>query len=200
MIDSVATSLLTESGHLDLRLSDPSPFNASSVASGVETALKGTGVTVKAVNPAIVRIEMPVAMRDDTTAMQLVKLAGEVRVAVENPCKVVIDQANGTLIAGEGVLISPCLVTVEDLTIAIVEEEFVSQPNPFSDGTSERVGRTRVEVQRNASELGALGGGGATVTDLMQNLKALGLKPHQLINVFTMLKMSGFLHADLEVR
>ena len=200
VIDSVATSLLTESGNLELRLRNPSPFNASSVASGVETALKGTGVQVQAVNPAIVRIVMPEAMRNDTTAMQLVKLAGEVRVPVENPCKVTIDQASGTVLAGEGVLISPCLVTVEDLTIAIVEEDFVSQPNPFSDGTSERVGRTRVEVQQNASELGALGGGGATVADLLQNLKALGLKPHQLVNVFTNLKKHGFLQADLEVR
>ena len=65
---------------------------------------------------------------------------------------------------------------------------------------AERVGRTRVEVQQNASELGALGGGGATVADLLQNLKALGLKPHQLVNVFTNLKKHGFLQADLEVR
>ena len=200
VIDDVPTSMLTESGHLELRLRNPSAYNASSVASGVQTALEGMNVQVQAVSPAIVRIVMPEAMRNDTAAMQLVKLAGEIRVPVENPCKVTIDQVSGTVLAGEGVLISPCLVTVEDLTIAIVEEDFVSQPNPFSDGTSERVGRTRVEVQQNASELRSLGGGGATVADLLQNLKALGLKPHQLVNVFTNLKKHGFLQADLEVR
>ena len=59
--------------------------------------------------------------------------------------------------------------------------------------------RRACEIKRRG-RLVALGGGGATVADLLQNLKALGLKPHQLVNVFTNLKKHGFLQADLEVR
>ena len=146
------------------------------------------------------RLELPDAQRNDNEAMRLLTLVGDVRVAVENPSKVTIDQVSGTVLAGEGVLISPCVVGVSELTIAIVEEDFVSQPNPFSDGTSERVGRTRVEAQTNSSELQPIGGGGATVADLLQNLKTLGLTPQQLVGVFIALDKGGFLHADLEVQ
>jgi flagellar basal body P-ring protein FlgI len=102
---------------------------------------------------------------------------------------------------GEGVLISPCVVGLSDLTIAIVEEDQVSQPNPLAQGTTERVGRTRVEVQSGNTELKKVGGGGgATVSDLLQNLKTLGLTPTQLVSVFQALDQGGFLHATLEVR
>lgn len=200
VIRELPSSLLSESGSLELRLRNPSPFNASSVASGIAAALAGTGVEVAAVNPALVRLELPDAQRNNSEAMRLLTLVGDVRVPVENPSKVTIDQVSGTVLAGEGVLISPCIVGVSELTIAIVEEDFVSQPNPFGQGSSERVGRTRVEAQTNSSELQPIGGGGATVADLLQNLKTLGLTPQQLVGVFIALDKGGFLHADLEVQ
>ena len=59
--------------------------------------------------------------------------------------------------------------------------------------------RSSVEVTEHDTELRQISGG-ATVADLLTNLKALGLKPSQLVNVFVALDKGGFLHADLEVR
>lgn len=193
------TSFFSESGALELQLLNPTPFNAASVAAGVRTALAGSAAVVHAVDPSLVRIELPEAERTNQNALAVLSLIGEVRVAIENPAKVMIDQGSGTLLAGEGVLISPCVVGLSDLTIAIVEEEQVVQPNPFAPGTTERVGRTRVEVQTNSTDLKKVGGG-ATVADLLQNLKTLGLTPGQLVSVFQALDQGGFLHAQLEVR
>ena len=200
VIPAMETSFFSESGALELRLLNPSPFNSSSVASGINTALAGMKMQVSAVDPSLVRIEMPYEQRTNENAMQVLGLIGNVRVAVENPTKVTIDQTSGTVLAGEGVLISPCVVGLSELTIAIVEEDFISQPNAFADGTTERVGRSRVEAQTNSTELQPIGGGGATVADLLQNLKALGLTPAQLVQVFVALDQGGFLHADLEVQ
>ena len=200
VIENLPSSMLSESGSLELRLRNPSAFNASSVARGIATALAGTNASVEAVNPSIVRVELPDGQRNDQEAMRVLTMVGDIRVSVENPSKVTIDQVSGTVLAGESVLISPCVVGVSELTIAIVEEDFVSQPNPFSDGTSERVGRTRVEAQTNSGELQPIGGGGATVADLLQNLKTLGLTPQQLVQVFIALDKGGFLHADLEIQ
>lgn len=200
VITAMETSFFSESGALELRLLNPSPFNSSSVASGINTALAGMKMQVSAVDPSLVRIEMPYEQRTNENAMQVLGLIGNVRVAVENPTKVTIDQTSGTVLAGEGVLISPCVVGLSELTIAIVEEDFISQPNAFADGTTERVGRSRVEAQTNSTELQPIGGGGATVADLLQNLKALGLTPAQLVQVFVALDQGGFLHADLEVQ
>ena len=200
VIRQMRTSFFSESGALELRLLNPSPFNSSSVASGITTTLAGMGMQVSAVDPSMVRIEMPADSRTNEYAMQVLGLIGNVRVAVENPTKVTIDQTSGTVLAGEGVLISPCVVGLSELTIAIVEEDFVSQPNALAQGSTERVGRSRVEAETSSTELQPIGGGGATVADLLQNLKALGLTPAQLVQVFIALDQGGFLHADLEVQ
>ena len=193
------TSFFSESGALELQVLNPSPFNAASIAAGIATALDGSAARVSAVDPALVRIDLPDEQRTAENALRVLNLVGNVRVTVENPAKVMVDQASGTVLAGEGVLISPCVVGLSDLTIAIVEEDDYSQPDPFSRGTTERVGRTRVEVQTQSTGLQKVGGG-ATVADLLQNLKALGLTPAQLVSVFQALDQGGFLHATLEVR
>lgn len=193
------TSFFSESGALELQVLNPSPFNATSVANGMRAALAGTTARVTAVDSALVRVELPDADRTTENALNILALVGDVRVTVENPTKVMIDQTSGTVLAGEGVLISPCVVGVSDLTIAVVEEDYISQPNPLAQGNTERVGRTRIQAQTSSSELKNVGGG-ATVSDLLQNLKALGLTPTQLVSVFQALDQGGFLHATLEVR
>ena len=193
------TSYFSESGALELQVLNPSPFNAASIANGMRTALAGSQAVVRVVDSSLVRVELPENQRTSERAVEIVNLVGDVRVTVENPTKVMIDQTSGTVLAGEGVLISPCVVGVSDLTIAVVEDAFVSQPNAFAQGTTERVGRTRIEAQTTSSQPLPLGGGG-TVSDLLQNLKTLGLTPPQLVSVFQALDQGGFLHATLEVR
>lgn len=193
------STFFSESGELELRLLNPSAFNAASVAGGIATALAGTAARVSAVDTSMVRIELPDAERTAPNAIRILNLVGNVRVPVENPAKVTIDQVSGTVLAGEGVLISPCVVGLSELTIAIVEEKFVSQPNAFGQGQTQQVGRTRVDATTNSTELNSVGGG-ATVADLLQNLRALGLTPAQLISVFQALDSGGYLHAALEVR
>lgn len=200
VIEEEDTSFFSESGSLELTLMNPSPFNSSSVAAGASTALAGMGISVKAIDPSLVRIDLPAQQRTNEYAMKVLGLIGNVRVAIENPTKVTIDQVSGTVLAGEGVLISPCVVQVSTLTVSIINEDFVSQPNPLSDGTTERVGRSRVSAEEESSEMQRLGGNGATVGDLLQNLKAIGLDASQLVSVFTALDQGGFLHAELEVR
>lgn len=193
------TSFFSESGALELQIANPSPFNAASVAAGVRAALDGSAAIVSAVDSSLVRIELTDEDRTNENALRILNLIGDVRVAVENPAKVLIDQTSGTVLAGEGVMISPCVVGLSELTIAIAEEDDVVQPNPLGQGTTERIGRTRLEVQTNNSSLQKLSGG-ATVADLLQNLRALGLNPEQLVRVFQALDQGGFLHATLEVR
>lgn len=193
------SSFFSESGALELTLMNPGVFNSASVAAGARTALAGMNAKVTPVDGSLVRIELPEDERTPEHAIRVLNLIGDVRVAVENPTKVLIDQVSGTVLAGEGVLISPCVVGLSELTISVSEAPIASQPNAFGQGTTERLGRTSVEVQTNNTELKKVGGG-ATVADLLTNLKMLGLTPAQLVSVFQALDQGGFLHATLEVR
>lgn len=199
VVKDLESTFWSESGCLELRLLNPSPFNAAAIAAGVRSAIGDLGLAAEAVDQGLVRIPVPREQRSNATALRLLNLIGEVRVTVENPAKVVIDQASGTVLAGEGVLISPCVVGLSELTIAVMHDEDVVQPNPFGNGDTQRIDRTRIDVQNNSKELKPLAGG-ATVGDLLANLKTLGLTPSQLIAVFTALDGGGFLQAKLELR
>lgn len=199
VIQEEPCSFYSESGMLELQLLNPSPFNAASVAAGVKATLEGTGAKVWAVDTTLVRIEIPEDERTDENAIRILNLVGNTRVVVENPAKVTIDQSSGTVLAGEGVLISPCVVGLSEITISIVNDPEVSQPNAFAQGETAVVNRTRIEVEDRSTPLSKVGGG-ATVAELLQNLKTLGLNPGQLVSVFQALDQGGFLHATLEVR
>ena len=93
-----------------------------------------------------------------------------------------------------------CVVALEDLTISVVSEDEVSQPLPGPNlGTTRVVNRTRIDVESAKTELQPVSGG-ATVAELLGNLKALQLSPRQLIQVFEQLQEGGYLQAPLQVR
>ena len=62
-------------------------------------------------------------------------------VPVENPSKVTIDQVSGTVLAGEGVLISPCVVGYSSLDALNKSNAayFVVVLKPFGDGKPTRI-------------------------------------------------------------
>ena len=199
VIRDMPSSYFSEAGDLEIEVTTPSNFTAMRIAEGIRKVLMDEEVTVSAVDQGLVRIQLPLKSRNQGTAMAILSRIRDVRVEVDNPAKVLVDQSSGTVIAGEGVLITPCVFSIGELTISIVDETEVSQPNALSNGETQGVNRTRIQVESQNSELKAVAGG-ATVGELLQNLRALNLTPAQLVNVFTALQKAGYLHAPLEVR
>ena len=202
IVQALSPKLLSEAGDLELVLLNPSLGTAHNVVAGISRTLGNSGMDALVVDEALVRIKLPKLQRTRQHVLRALSLIRNIEVTVEHPRKVIVHQDTGTIIAGAGVQISPCVVALSDITISVVAEEEVVQPpaginNP---GTTERVNRTRVEVTSTDRDLKALGGGGATVTELLENLKSLELSPRQLIEVFKNLDAGGYLHAPLEVR
>jgi flagellar P-ring protein precursor FlgI len=202
IVEALEPDLLSEAGDLELLMRNPSLRTAHNVADGVNRLLGDSGVAARAHDESLVRIGLPEAQRTRDGVLRVLALIQDVRVAVEHPSKVVVHQDTGTILAGAGVQISPCVVAMSDLTVTVVSEEEVVQPPPGwrNPGTTERVDRSVIEITTTDSELKELRGGGATVGELLGNLKALGLTPRQLIEVFKQLDAGGYLHAPLEVR
>ncbi|MCC6672540.1 MAG: flagellar basal body P-ring protein FlgI [Planctomycetes bacterium] len=199
VVRRLASRYLTEDGHLELLLSRPNEADAVRIAAVANAALQEFGCRVGALDRSLVRIELPVDQRTEDLALRVYERVRGLAIQREAPMNVVIDEARGVLIAGEGVRISPCVVSLSDLTISVVSDDEVVQPNPWARGRTEVVNRTRIEVTNNNVQPQPLQGG-ATVGDLMANLRALELTPRQLIEVFTHLHEGGYLHAPLLFR
>lgn len=199
VIREVPSTYLSEAGSLQLRLDNPSIQNALAAVAAIKKTVADEKIQVFAEDGGLVSILLPADQRNEQTAMTIYDKIARIPVPMTSEAKVVVDQASGTVLAGEGVQISPCVVSVSDLTISVVDEQDVSQPVPFGSGDTVPVNRTRIQVETQSTDLKPLTGG-ATVSELLQNLRSLGLTPSQLVNVFKTLHGSGYLHAPLEIQ
>ncbi|HWB32389.1 MAG TPA: flagellar basal body P-ring protein FlgI [Acidobacteriaceae bacterium] len=123
--------------------------------------------------------------------------------AIEVPfyphAKVVVNERTGTVVIGGSVVLQPVSILHGGLAVNIVSNFEVSQPAPFSTGTTQVVQQTRVAAQDkpvNRIELKQ----GATVDDLVRSLQTIGASSRDVISILQAMKSAGALEADLEVQ
>ena len=122
------------------------------------------------------------------------------RVEPEIKARVVVDQPSGTIVMGDDVRLSRVAVSQGNLTVRIEEAPLVVQPNPFSDGETIVVPRTRAEIEEEPGIGLAVVEPGTTLSELVAGLNALGVSPRDMIDILKSIKASGALHAEFIVR
>lgn len=123
-----------------------------------------------------------------------------VLITPQTRARVVVDQRSGTIVMGEDVRISRVAVAQGGLTLRIEETPLVVQPNPFSDGGTIVVPRTRVELDdQPATSLAELDGG-TSLSQIVAGLNALGVSPRDMIDILSSINAAGALHAEMIVQ
>jgi len=118
----------------------------------------------------------------------------------ERRARVVVDQRSGTIVMGEDVRISRVAVSQGNLTIRIMEAPVVSQPNPFSPGETVVVPRTQANITEEPGIGLAEIQDGASLSEVIAGLNALGVSPRDMIDILKSIKAAGALHAEFLVR
>ncbi len=112
--------------------------------------------------------------------------------------KVVVNERTGTVVIGGKVRLQPVQILHGGLSVNVVTEFQVSQPNAFGQGTTQVVPQTSVQANDkpvNRIELKQ----GATVEDLVDELQKIGATARDVISILQAMKAAGALEADLEV-
>ncbi|MGB0959860.1 MAG: flagellar basal body P-ring protein FlgI [Halocynthiibacter sp.] len=122
------------------------------------------------------------------------------KVEPERIAKVVVDQRSGTIVMGDDVRISKVAVSQGNLTVRITEEPLAIQPNPFAGGKPVIVPRTSASIDEEPGIGLAEVGAGASLSDVVAGLNALGVAPRDMIDILKTIKAAGALHADFIVR
>lgn len=117
----------------------------------------------------------------------------------ETRARVIVDQRSGTIVMGEDVRISPVAVAQGGLTLRVSETPMVSQPNPFSEGETMLIPRTEATIEQEPGTGLAELPGGTNLSDVVAGLNALGVAPHDLIDILKSIDAAGALHAELIV-
>ncbi len=123
---------------------------------------------------------------------------GDLSVEPDVPARVVIDERTGTVVMGENVRISKVAIAHGNLSVQIKEGASVSQPPPFSGGSTVVVPKTEITAKEEKARLVVLEEG-ASVGELVRALNAVGATPRDLIAIFQAIKAAGALQAELVI-
>ncbi len=123
-----------------------------------------------------------------------------ITVEPQRKARVVVDQRSGTIVLGEDVRISRVAVSQGNLTLRIEETPIVVQPNPFAEGETVVVPRTTAGIEEEPGTGLAEIRGGASLSEVIAGLNALGVSPRDMIDILKSIKAAGALHAEFVVR
>jgi len=142
------------------------------------------------------RITLDVASTEDIR--EILARVEAVNVHVYPRAKVVVNERTGTVVIGGEVCLQPVSILHGGLSVNIVTDFNVSQPNPYAAGDTKVIEQTSVQAHDavvNRIELKQ----GATVDDLVQNLQQIGATARDVISILQAMKEAGALEAEIEV-
>ena len=182
---------LRSADRLRLALRNPDFTTARAIAATIDGRFPGTA---RVLDPATVELS--------AAQIPLIDLYTEIEqleVTVDQPARIVINEAAGTVVMSGDVSISPVAVAQGGLTISVSEAPQVVQPAPFGEGQTAIVPRSAVEVDDGSGASLALVRG-SSLSQLVAGLNALGVSPRDLITILQAIKAAGALQAEIEVQ
>jgi flagellar P-ring protein FlgI len=180
---------------LKLSLHNPDLTTATRIAAAVNTYLGGK--IAEASDPATVHIAVPQNYQGGVVG--LLTDIEQVRVTPDEPAKVVIDEQSGVIVMGADVRISTIAIAQGNLTIRVNETAQVSQPGPFSNGTTQTMPRTQIQVDEGKGNKVVVLKEGVALQNLVDGLNALGVGPRDIISILQAIKAAGALQAEIQV-
>ncbi|MDG2128608.1 MAG: flagellar basal body P-ring protein FlgI [Fuerstiella sp.] len=179
-----------------LLLRAPSLESAANIATAVNTMAPETATIV---DPSTVEVRLPYQVNSLDLANRFLFSCKELMVTPGTLAKVIINERTGTVVFTEDVRLSGVAITHGNLIVTTVESPEVSQPEAFGAGDTVVVPRTDVGVTEENRRINVIPTT-PTVSDLAASLNALGVSPRDLSSIFQMLKETGALHAQLELK
>ena len=195
IVEEEVPCVLETEGTLQLTLAEPDFTSAMRLADVVNQRFPGSAA---AMDGASVEVAVPEEYFARGELVRFISTLGEMQTTPDVPACVLINEKTGTIVVHQNVRISPVGISHGNITVVITEDRRVSQPQPFSDGTTEITSGTGVEVQEHEGHLQVFEPG-VRITDLADALNKLGVTPLDMITIFQAIKASGALHAELKV-
>jgi flagellar P-ring protein FlgI len=166
-------------------------------------------IVVDAINK---RFGKPIAIAQDSRVIQVaptnIDIGGRVKflaaletinvVPAKGEAKVILNARTGSIVLNQSVELENCAVAHGNLTVVINTTPVISQPNAFAAGDTvvERV--SQVSLNQEPGNVIQLAGG-ASLSEVVRGLNAVGATPQDLVAILQAIKASGALRAELEI-
>lgn len=186
-----------EHSEITLLLNEPDFTTADRIATALEDHFPGSSVTSNHPGKVVMR------MAEETPLLRMVANIESLEVTPDKFAKVVVNERNGTLVAGAEVKVDDVVISHGSLKLTIATRFSVSQPTGFFEDTSDTIG-TRViansdlEIEESAGQNIAVNG--TTIAEVIESLSALELPTRDLISILQAIHKAGALHAELIIQ
>ncbi len=196
MLKRDVSSGIKETAHLTYMLRNGDFTTAQRLAEAVNLRFNDS------IAVALDAVSVDIAVPDSfASPEQIVPFLAEVENVHFDPdvaARVVINERTGTIVIGEQVNISTVAISHGSLSITIKSTPMVSQPPPFSLGTTQTEQYQEVTVEERGTGVVVIPGT-STVADVAKALNTLGVAPRDIIAIFQALNRSGALQAELVI-
>ncbi|SDX89208.1 flagellar basal body P-ring protein FlgI [Citreimonas salinaria] len=185
----------TQLSSLRLALREPDFTTAARIEDVINRSVGGRAATM--LDAGTVRIDL--SKTGATSPARAIVALENLAIEPERRARVVVDQRSGTIVMGADVRISRVAVSQGNLTLRIEEAPVAVQPNPFAEGETVIVPRTEAEIIEEPGIGLAEVPSGATLSEVIAGLNALGVNPRDMIDILKSIKAAGALHAEFVV-
>ncbi|MDP4114711.1 MAG: flagellar basal body P-ring protein FlgI [Bacteroidota bacterium] len=184
----------TPKKQLSLFLKTPDLTTCNNVTNAINSKFGNT--TASALNASEIKITVPADKQ--TNIVSFLADLETLPVQIDNIAKVVLNERTGTVVAGSNVKILPVTISQGSLNLTIRSYPIISQPNSFSNGTTQ-VFNNQVPYASQDSTTAIALTGASTVQEVASALNSLKVTPKDIIAIFQALKEAGALVAELIV-
>ena len=185
-------ALTSEVAQLELIQTD---FTTARRVADAVNAHFGSGRAV-AVDARAIQVQMPASPGGRVAFLgELEQLEVELPKAV---ARVIVNARTGSVVLNQNVTLDECAVAHGNLSVAITSTPLVSQPAPFSQGSTVVAEQADITIRQDGGNLMHLQSA-ARLADVVKALNTLGANAQDLIAILQAMRAAGSLKAELEI-
>lgn len=191
----VPTYIVSDHGYLylDVRLGQDSFGNVVRVTDAINALYPSVATVLP--DGKSVRVRVPDDLAPEDHVAYLDSILGQ-EIESENLARVVVNERTGVVVMGGDVRLRPGAIAHGSIVVTIAETPEASQPGPLSNGTTERLDRTDLDVVEENNGLVVIPGA-VTLQEVVDVLNVLGANPRDMISILTAMSDGGLLVAEI---
>src|ERR1700728_4151392 len=177
-----------------LNLNSPDFTNASRLTDELNKKL-GSG-TAQAIDAVSVKVQAPA---NEAARVAFIGELQEMEIQPSDaPARVIVNSRTGTVVISSRVRVMPAAVAHGSLSVTITERTDVSQPGPFSSGTTVTTPRSEIAVSQSDARMFVFNAG-VNLDEIVRAVNQVGAAPGDLVAILEALQQAGALRAELIV-
>jgi len=191
-VERAVPAALGQGDMVYLELNDSDFTTASRVVDAVNQRFGSE--TARAQDGRVIRVRAPLG--SDERVAFLGALESVNVTPAETSAKVIINARTGSVVMNTSVTLDACAVSHGNLSVVV---SAAPTPAPAAAGArGAAAAPAQIEVAKDTGQVLLLKGG-ASLSDVVKALNAIGATPQDLLSILQAMKASGSLHAELEI-